>query len=141
MKAQAAMPIRHAVASAPGSSRGAHRARLGASGPAALPASTAPAASRTHSQIRELPDLRPAQAPGPGQAGQHQRARIFDDGAEDHRRQEGVEGAADHAAQAHPDVELGQPCRLRTPGGQGLVTDQGGEEEGGHLERGLDHEA
>ena len=67
--------------------------------------------------------------------------RIFDHGVEDHRRDEGVEAAADHPAQRHAEVEIGQPLGRRPALHQGLVADQGGEEEGEQVDAHLLHEA
>ena len=76
--------------------------------------------------------------PGPDQARQRQDQGIFPDIVEDHRRQKGVERPADHPAQRHPEIELGQPGGIGPAGDQPLVTHQRGQEEGRQVDRQLD---
>jgi hypothetical protein len=80
---------------------------------------------------RPLPAFGRALPPRPHQAGKHQYGRVFDDTVEHDRSNEGIERAAHDPAEAHPDVEFGEPCRRRSSRYKCLVANQGRQEEGG----------
>ena len=76
-----------------------------------------------------------------GPAGERQRdeQRIFEHLGEDARGDEGGEQSAEHAAERHPQVELGEIARLRAVQVQRPMRDEGGEEERRNAGAGGEH--
>ncbi|MNS13933.1 hypothetical protein D3C72_455370 [compost metagenome] len=81
-------------------------------------------------QDQDIATRQGAFAPRPGQSDQNHDQRIFPDAVENDRRDQGVEGPAEDAAQRQQKIELGQTIRGRPSRGQSLMTHQGRQKEG-----------